>query len=377
MTLPLPETEAPRVLIVDDDPLVLQALETTLESANHPVFATEDPLAGFAYLKEHRISVIIADQRMDAMSGLELLDHARELQPNASRILITGLLSVKMLMEAVNGGEIYRFIAKPWTTSELLATIHNAVQRYHLLEENTALQERTRILNEQLLSEKRALQARVEQLATQNAEMERHFAMLGTNRSGLFQFCDSVLQAFDSRLATQTRQTVELCHQVATAAGLSSELREGLVAAAWLHDLGLIALSRRSDASQPWDSSAAGFLDHPAVSERLALAAGLGEAVAQGVRGHHESFDGGGFPDRVRGHHIPEIARWLTPVAYFVESGLSKQDAIEEIEKLSGVAFDPNVVRTFLKIAIGLPSRASVGGGTRQASGLSSTIRCA
>jgi HD-GYP domain-containing protein (c-di-GMP phosphodiesterase class II) len=186
------------------------------------------------------------------------------------------------------------------------------------------------------------------------------------------------LQAFDSQLAAQTRQTVELCHQVATAAGLSSELREGLVAAAWFHDLGLIALSRRGDdTSKPRDCSAAGFLDHPAVSERLALAAGLAEAVAQGVRGHHESFDGGGFPDRLRAQHIPEIARWLTPVAYFVESGLKKQDAIEEIEKLSGVAFDPNVVRTFLKIAIGLPSRASAGPGIRQASGLSSTIRCA
>ncbi len=350
------QDSAPCVLIVDDDPLVLHALQTTVLGAEYQVVATEDPLAGLKSLQERVVSVVIADQRMDAMSGLELLGHARRLQPHASRILITGLLSVKTLTEAVNCGEIYRFIAKPWSTPELITTIHNAVQRYHLLCENAALQAETQRLNEDLLSEKRALEARVSQLAFDKAELERILVSLRESRGGIFQFCDAVLTSFDGALAARTRRTVEICGQLAEAASLPADLRENLIASAWLHDLGLIAVSREVEHRESPDAAGAVLRDHPAVSERLALAAGLGEAVAAAVRAHHESFDGGGFPDRLRGRQIPEVARWLTPVAYFVSCGLSRQRAIEEMERLAGGAFDPHVVPFLLRIALSLPS---------------------
>ncbi len=346
----------PCVLIVDDDPLVLHALETTVLTAGHRVVATGDPLAGLQCLQERLVSVIIADQRMDAMSGLELLDHARRLQPHASRILITGLLSVQMLTEAVNDGEIYRFIAKPWSTPELINTVRNADQRYHLLEENAALQAETLRLNEELLSEKRTLETRVTQLASDKAELEGLFTSLRTLRAGVFQFCDAVLSSFDGALAARTRRTVEVCRQLAEAAALPVELRDLLVSSAWFHDLGLIAISRGPDGQTAGDSAGAVLRDHPAISERLATAAGMGELVAAAVRAHHESFDGGGFPDRLRGRQIPEIARWLTPVAYFVSCGLNRERAIEELERLSGTAFDPQVVPFLLRIALRLPS---------------------
>jgi response regulator RpfG family c-di-GMP phosphodiesterase len=343
-------------LIVDDDPMVLHALETTIRSAEHLVVATEDPLVGLKCLQERPVSVVIADQRMDAMSGLELLDHARRMQPHASRILITGLMSVKMLTEAVNCGEIYRFIAKPWSTPELINTIHNAVQRYHLLCENAALQAETQRLNEGLLAEKRALEERIDQLTFAKAEAERIRVSLRADRGAILEFCEAVLSSFDGALAARTRRTVEICRQLAEAAALPADMRDNLIASAWFHDLGLIAVSRESDHQATFDPAGAVFRDHPAVGERLALAAGLGEMVALAVRAHHESFDGGGFPDRWRGRQIPELARWLTPVAYFVSCGLSRQRAIEELERLAGVAFDPHVVPFLLRIALSLPS---------------------
>jgi len=208
------DSAAPCVLIVDDDPHVLHALETTALSAGHRVVATEDPLAGLQCLRDHSVSVIIADQRMDAMSGLELLDHAKRLQPHASRILITGMLSVKMLTEAVNDGEIYRFIAKPWSTPELITTVHNAVQRYHLLRENAALQAETLRLNEELLTEKRGLESRLAQAASDKTELERLLVSLRASRDGMFHFCEAVLTAFDGTLAIRTRRTVEICRQL-------------------------------------------------------------------------------------------------------------------------------------------------------------------
>ncbi len=356
MNRTLQDSAAPCVLIVDDDPLVLHALETTVIGADYQVVATEDPVVGLKCLEERAVSVVIADQRMDAMTGLELLGHARRLQPHASRILITGLLSVKTLTDAVNCGEIYRFIAKPWSTPELIATVHNAVQRYHLLCENAALHAESRRTNDDLLSEKRALEARLNQLIFDKAELERILASLRSVRGGVFEFCNAVLSAFDGALAARTRRTVEICILLADAAALSTDLRDNLIASAWLHDLGLLAVPRDPDQDPIHDAAGAVLRDHPALSERLALAAGLGEIVAAAVRAHHESFDGAGFPDRLRGRQIPEIARWLTPVAYFVSCGLSRQQAIEEIERLSGVAFDPHVVPFLLRLALSLPS---------------------
>ena len=344
------------MLIVDDDPLVLQALETTVMSVGYEAITTEDPLAGLKILEEREISVIIADQRMDAMSGLELLDHAKRLQPHASRILITGLLSVKTLTEAVNRGEIYRFVAKPWSTPDLINTIHNAVHRYCLLCENAALSAEARKLNDSLVAERRALEERVSQLTIDKAELERLLTGLRGSHGGAFQFCESILAAFDSALAARTRRTVEICERLADAARLPPDLRQNLIACAWFHDLGLIAVPREALQSGARDLTAAVLRDHPAISERLALKAGLGEAVAAGVRAHHESFDGGGFPDRLSGRQIPEVARWLTPVAYLVSCGLPKEKAIEELDHLSGIAFDPQIVPFLLKITLQAPS---------------------
>lgn len=343
------------ILVVDDDPLVLQALETTVTSAGYEAVGTEDPLTGLRYLEERPVAAIIADQRMDAMLGLELLGHAKRLQPHASRILITGLLSVKTLTDAVNGGEIYRFVAKPWSTPELINTIHNAVNRYQLLCENAALQAETQQVNELLLSEKRSLEERVQQLTIDKTELERILVTLRGSHGSIFQFCDSILGAFDGALAVRTRRTVEICRRVAEAANLPPDLRQGLTAAAWFHDLGLIGVPRDGASGPGQEAGSAAFRDHPAIGERLALKAGLGETVAATVRAHHESFDGGGFPDRLRGRQIPELARWLTPIAYFVGSNLPKERALEELERLSGVAFDPQIVpfvlRTVLKIS--------------------------
>jgi len=339
----------PCVLIVDDDPLVLHALETAVLSAGYLAVATIDPLLGLKCLQGQPVSVIIADQRMDAMSGLELLGHARSLQPQAARILITGLLSVKMLTEAVNCGEIYRFIAKPWSTPELISTVHTAVQRYHLLCENAALQAGTQKLNAELLAEKCALEAQV-------AKLELARDRVWATREEAYAFCDAVLSSFDGNLAVRTRRTVEICRRLAEAAALPTDLRDDLISIAWFHDLGFIALSRDPNPEGTHDTGHAMPRDHPAISERLALAAGLSDAVAAAVRAHHESFDGGGFPDRLRGREIPEITRWFTPVAYFVACGLDRQRAIEEIERLAGVAFDPYVVPFLLRIALQLPS---------------------
>lgn len=126
------------ILLVDDEPVVLAALKETILREFHKVevLATHSPLKAMKLLREHDFSCIIADQRMPEMLGLDFLVEAKKLQPSASRILITAVLSLPTIVDAVNKGEIFRFIAKPWLREELIVTVRNALARYTLIIEN-------------------------------------------------------------------------------------------------------------------------------------------------------------------------------------------------------------------------------------------------
>jgi len=146
MTKP-PPSAAP-ILVVDDEEVIASALGEILRQAKYEVVTMSQPLAALEELRKREFSVIITDQRMPGLSGLDLLAEARRVQPNATRILITGVLNLDTVIEAINQGEIFRFIVKPWLREEFLATVNNGLQRYELLCQNVRLQAATQAMNE-------------------------------------------------------------------------------------------------------------------------------------------------------------------------------------------------------------------------------------
>ncbi|MGC3990566.1 MAG: response regulator [Chthoniobacteraceae bacterium] len=358
--------ECRNILIVDDDPMVLYALEATLQTANYPVFSTEDPFAAIEYAKNNPVAVAISDQRMDLMQGLELLQRIREIQPNTSRILITGLLSVQTLVEAINRGEIHRFLGKPWSNAEVIATVQNAVQRYQLLEHNSYLQDSTQRLNHELTQISRLHEMRIAELAAQKQVLDETITGLRSSRLKQFDFCEAMLTAFSPIVGRQTKQSVEIAKLFAASGGLSATQTDHLVAAAWAHDLGLVTYSREylwkclTGRIDIHSESAALFRQHPVHSQKMALSAGFGASVGQAVRSHHERFDGTGYPDGLSSTEICETARMLAPIVHFTTSSTSRDEAVNEIERLSGAAFDPAIVRQFLGIALQLPKPTEI-----------------
>src|ERR1044071_7665945 len=147
-----------RILIVDDEEIVMVALRETLVRAGYQVATAPNPIPALEALKNEQFSVVISDQQMPKMNGLDFLAKVKELQPEASRILITAVLSLDTVIDAINKGEIYRFIVKPWLREELLVTVKNAAQRYELVQQNARLQEATRTLNEQFVELNRSLE---------------------------------------------------------------------------------------------------------------------------------------------------------------------------------------------------------------------------
>src|ERR1700744_1882477 len=146
------------ILVVDDEPVVVSLLQGQLEHAGYTSVGLSSPLKALEEIKQRNFSVIVSDQRMPELPGLELLAHASRLQPNATRILITATAALDTVIEAINKGEIFRFITKPWVHEEFLATIKNGVQRHELICQNAHLQAATQAMNEQLVGLNRSLE---------------------------------------------------------------------------------------------------------------------------------------------------------------------------------------------------------------------------
>ncbi len=344
------------LLIVDDEPIVLAALKETLEREKYMVVATTSAQKALQILRDREFAVIISDQRMPEMMGLDFLIESKKLRPLSSRILITAVLSLPTIVDAINKGEIFRFVAKPWLREELTATVKNAINRYELIVKNDELTSETRRLNEQLTMANAALASQVKNLESQKMELDRVNRDLATNYEHSLDLCVRILTTYDPLLGGQTKAMVEIAKKMVETEHFTDEERHVLTASAWLCDLGLIGVPRelmrnfRNAPERLSERELTTLHGHPMYSQTLASFVDSRAAVGETIRAHHERFDGKGYPDGLSGMAIPWTARCLAVAVWFVESGYTRDQAIEDVVSESGKALDPEAVRLFLKV---------------------------
>jgi response regulator RpfG family c-di-GMP phosphodiesterase len=344
-----------RVLVVDDETIVVSTLRETLRRQNYEVVATTDPAAALEELRGGLFAVIIADQRMPLISGLELLDRAREIQPHATRILMAGVVSLDTVIDAINKGEIYRFIVKPWLREELLATIKNAAQRHELVQQNSQLQNATQTMNEQLVELNQSLEEQVKLVARQNQQLARMNQTLEQNLLRSMELSLHAAQTFYPTLGDQGRRVAQLCRTMAQVTGLSGEERRALESAALLHDIGLVGaprslIRRWQDNPETLNNAEQALIEqHPVLGQELSAFGNGLEQVGVLIRVHHERVDGTGYPDKLPGDKIPWLGRLLAVAVAFAASKLVREDALEEIKMQAGTALDMDAVRVFLR----------------------------
>ncbi|MBB1519495.1 response regulator [Aquipseudomonas guryensis] len=116
-----------RILFVDDEERILRSLALQFRR-DYEVLTESDPRRALERLRHEPVQVIVSDQRMPQMSGAELLAQARELQPDAMRILLTGYSDLEAAIEALNDGGIFRYLTKPWDPQEMAFTLRQAAQ---------------------------------------------------------------------------------------------------------------------------------------------------------------------------------------------------------------------------------------------------------
>jgi len=128
------------ILCVDDEDQNLKALERTLRK-DFNISTAESGMEGLDKLEKLDIALIITDQRMPNMSGVEFLEKAIDLYPEVIRIILTGYTDVEDMIGAINTGRVYRYITKPWEPNDLRLTVKRAIESMELRIENKKLLE--------------------------------------------------------------------------------------------------------------------------------------------------------------------------------------------------------------------------------------------
>ncbi len=113
------------VLLIDDEPKILRGLRLLLKP-HFNVITTTEPEEDFRVLQSERVNVLVSDQRMPNMQGVEVLRKAKEVSPQTVRVLLTGYADLAAVVGAVNEGEVYRYLQKPWDNQSLLEQISDA-----------------------------------------------------------------------------------------------------------------------------------------------------------------------------------------------------------------------------------------------------------
>ena len=138
------------ILIVDDEKNILSSLTRIFRRCDLKVLRANSGKEGIEILKENTVGVIISDQRMPEMSGVEFLSQVKETHPDTIRIVLSGYTDLKSITNAINDGAIYKFLTKPWDDDLLLKNVEEAFERYEMKLENESLTKKLKEMNREL-----------------------------------------------------------------------------------------------------------------------------------------------------------------------------------------------------------------------------------
>jgi DNA-binding NtrC family response regulator len=134
-----------KILVVDDEAPNLRTLERLFRK-EYDVLTAGSAAEALALLQRHDVALLISDQRMPEMSGIELMSRTIDLRPHMVRILLTGYADVSSLIEAINCGHVYKYVTKPWEQEDLMITVARALEHY----ETTRGRHNLQMINERL-----------------------------------------------------------------------------------------------------------------------------------------------------------------------------------------------------------------------------------
>jgi response regulator RpfG family c-di-GMP phosphodiesterase len=365
-----------RILFVDDEPNILSSLRRLFRPLGYEVLTAESGSAGLEIMKNGPVDVVISDMRMPEMHGARFLELVRASWPQTMRLLLTGYADIGSILDAINRGEIYRYITKPWDETDILLVVRHALERKAIEQERQRLETLTQWQNEELTALNAALETKVEQrtsaLKKAHDDLVLSNEKLKTNFLTSIKVFSNLIELRGQNLAGHSRRVADLARRIAVKMGLEGREAQEVFIAGLLHNIGKIgfpdelltmpvSLMRSEDLGR--------YRKYPARGEQLLMPLEDLREPAKIVRFHQERFDGKGFPDGLAGFNIPIGARILAlagdyfnlQIGAFAQRCLRSEEATAMILQNRGTRYDPLVVDAFDEIVHGRVAASPVG----------------
>ena len=348
-----------KVLFVDDEANILKAINRLfIDDDDLEIFTAAGGEEGLEILRENPdVALIVSDQRMPGMSGVEFLAASREIAPDALRMVLTGYADIDAAVDAINRGGACRYISKPWDDADLRAAVRDGVERFLLKEENRRLQEEIRRKNEELDRWNRDLEKMVQE---QSMELQRKYDESRELNRRLRDHFRRTIKAVASLMELRDRRMrshSENVSRLAVAAGKRMQMQksdlEKLLVGAMLHDVGKIGISDVNLDVPPEKLDDLGrreYQAHPVIGQTAVATIVSMHHAGLLIRHHHERHDGAGFPDGLAGDDIPLGARIIAAADFLdhrvrdFEGDSGLELSLKNLKDLAGSRFDPAVV---------------------------------
>ncbi len=305
------------LLFVDDEKSITKALHRLFRKDGHHIFTASSGMEGLEVLEkaERPVSLIISDQRMPEMNGAQFLEKAKKIFPDAVRFLLTGYSDMDAVVEAVNKGEIHRYLTKPWNDDDLLLQVKQSLKQFELVIENRRLLKLTNKQNKELDELNKSLEKKVElrtlEIRQKNVELEKSFV-------DMIRLLSSLIGTLNPKLGQYMGYVAQLARELAEDFQIDKEELDQIEMAGMIHDIGLLGLPDdilTIDEDHMDTEQLKMFSQHPVIASTCLESVERLNRVGEIILYHHEHVDGTGFPAGLKGDNIPLGSRIIGAVA--------------------------------------------------------------
>lgn len=328
-----------KILYIDDDVTMQEMVEEILDMYEYNSVIEDDNCNIKELLEKENIYIVITDINMPKVTGIDILKEVHEIDPNLPVILLTGSTETDDMMQAIKLGA-YDYLKKPFNITDLLFTVKQAINDRTLKLQN--------IEYKQHLEE--MVQERTKQLRVANKRIEENTirAIMGMVNA---------LEARDPYTKGHSERVTNISIEIARLFGYSKRKIDLLRLGALMHDIGKIGVKQSilHKPSRLTDEEYNIMKGHPEIGAHIIEPIQTDDEVLAVIIQHHEHFDGSGYPHNLKSDEITLNSRIVAVADTFdaittsrpYRDALSYDYALNEINKFSGIQFDPEVVNKF------------------------------
>lgn len=355
------------LLLVDDEENILRSLQRVLRKEPYELQVATSGEEALGMLNVQKFDLVISDARMPGMDGPTLLSEIKEKWPGCIRILLTGYADINSTIKAINDGQIYRYISKPWDDEELKLVVRHALAFQSSERRRLTLEKLTRKQNKELQALNSSLEDKV---LARTEELKEIADMLDAAYQELKHSYVTATEVFSTlinkRLPTDRQpnaKVIALVKAYAEYTELDEDISRELYMGAALYNLGKLSWPDemfKAPSDLLSKDQRLEYQKYPVNGEQLLMALEPLKDTALIIRHHQEKWNGYGIPDQLEGVKIPLGSRILRLAVDFMElqygmileRKVSRENALKLIKRYRGRLYDPEIADQFLEMCL-------------------------